>query len=582
MAAPVYASVGSVSAAQHTTTSIAVPSGVASGDVIVAMMYLNNTATVTPPAGFTEITPTPTTAGPTAQRCWWKRASGADTGTYAFTHASMWTEGVAIRVTGASASDPPVLLINQVSRDSSGTAAPAVSGSTTGADRLLVYGTTSGGGGGSSTFPSGFTERYDASGWIQLSTNTQTVQGSTGSLTSTASSSGPQTAAVYEVLPVGGTTWNGNANESATFTDSASVAFTRPLSPADTSTFTDTSTATHSLPAYGADTATFTDAVGTVSTNHITAADNSIFGDGVIATMIRADISEYNFVLDLGNTPWVPFGAGQAVNLTTFDPGGFTVRSQDVDSPVGDYVNFGTDFHTPPLWAWELWTDTTTPADGLAWAALLKTAWNNAVRKSPSGVVPCRYKVGGRVRRVYGRPRRLTPTVADIQTGKVRLVADFQLAEDTYYDDGENSVTVGMTPQTIQGSGVILPAVVPWVFTSTPAPRTSSMIIGGEKETWVDVIFHGPSDNPWVSVGGLTWGLTGHIIAGQWVRLSGKPWQMGVYRVDGSYSPAQLDPRARLSQLQFKPGTYPVIYGAYDNTGSSTADLRWYNANESI
>src|SRR4051812_32069845 len=82
----------------RTTSAVPVPAGVASGKVVLVHLYTEISSAITPPTGFTELTfsPTPQTSGPhplTRQRVFWKRATGADTGTYSFTHASSYTSG---------------------------------------------------------------------------------------------------------------------------------------------------------------------------------------------------------------------------------------------------------------------------------------------------------------------------------------------------------------------------------------------------------------------------------------------------------------------------------------------------------
>jgi hypothetical protein len=91
----------------------------------------------------------------------------------------------------------------------------------------------------------------------------------------------------------------------------------------------------------------------------------------------------------------------------------------------------------------------------------------------------------------------------------------------------------------------------------------------------VDITITGPTIDPWVRIGDQRWALRGQLGNGESVRLSGKTWQQGVFRGDGAPVPGLLDPRARLSQLRIKPGSYPVSFGGYDPTGSSKATLAW-------
>jgi hypothetical protein len=88
--------------ATRTNSVIPVPSGVIAGQVVLVHLYIESTTTVTPPSGFTEIAFAPavfTTGTVQGQRVYWKRATGADSGTYTFTHASAYTYAVAARDT---------------------------------------------------------------------------------------------------------------------------------------------------------------------------------------------------------------------------------------------------------------------------------------------------------------------------------------------------------------------------------------------------------------------------------------------------------------------------------------------------
>jgi hypothetical protein len=296
------------------------------------------------------------------------------------------------------------------------------------------------------------------------------------------------------------------------------------------------------------------------------------------------DNYQFELVDPITNTlsPVVPFGAGQPIS-GKFAPGGYEVVDQDSSAVIGDYRMFGTDRHAPPTWAWSLFTDTANPEDALDWTDAFKSVWNNRVRKNPEGVLALRYKIANRTRRVHGRPRRFTPVPDAIQNGKIHIECDFDLAEDIYYDDDENAIQASLAGAVVSSySGLVLPQPLPWVFTTASPPRTAQAMLGGSQATWVDLDFYGPSTIPWVKIGNLTWGLTGSLLAGQVVTISGKPWSMGVRRNDGANLPGLLDPRARLSALQLDPGTYSVQYGGFDNTGSSKVIIRWRNAFQSL
>jgi hypothetical protein len=299
--------------------------------------------------------------------------------------------------------------------------------------------------------------------------------------------------------------------------------------------------------------------------------------DKVTWTIDRPDILDYQFVFDA--EPYVPFGLGQTIVVADFNPGTAETRSQDINSPTSDARIFGTDRRTPPTWSFDLYTDVETPEAALAWAQNMEEVWDaEGLRRTPNAVVALRYKLAGRVRRVFGRPRDFSLVPSFIRTGRVHMVADFALAENTFYDDTEDGLIVRTDP-TVGGqtTGFTYPVTYPLTIGGyqEQAARTEQANIYGKRPTWVDITITGPTIDPWVRIGDQRWALRGQLGNGESVRLSGKTWQQGVFRGDGAPVPGLLDPRARLSQLRIKPGSYPVSFGGYDPTGSSKATLAW-------
>jgi hypothetical protein len=294
---------------------------------------------------------------------------------------------------------------------------------------------------------------------------------------------------------------------------------------------------------------------------------------------VPVSLDDYQFVID--TIPEVPFGVGHPIVVRTFEPAGFGVRNQDTEAPTGDAMLFGIDRHTPPVWSWEMYTGPTirTTAAALDLVDRLHEVWSaDDTRSQPSLVLPLRYAVAGRTRRVYCRPRRFAVVPDLIQHGRVQIIADAQLAEALSYDDLEESVTVWVSPAEITGTGFDFPVKFPLFTATVPDPQTGQAIIRGSAPTWVSLGIIGPVSNPWVQIGTLRYALSGSVAAGETITLSGRSWDHGVQSSSGAYKPQMLDPRARLSQLRFKPGQYPVTFGGFDPTGTSRVRVRWRNA----
>lgn len=226
MAAPAFGSVGTGITGTSTAANIGVPAGVAAGDIIVVVLYNDGTATVSSmPSGFAHATESPQVATSQASKLnvMWKRATGSDAGTYDFTlSASVFREGFAARFMGAAASGDPWeptpdgAVVNNP--NPSGTS-PAVSVTTGGPDRLLVWAAMFWNGGGW-TPPAGFTERYDTLGERipTLADKVQASAGSSGSVSTTVNSTVHASAAwLGALLPAAnGTVHNATASGTAT------------------------------------------------------------------------------------------------------------------------------------------------------------------------------------------------------------------------------------------------------------------------------------------------------------------------------------------------------------------------------
>ena len=434
--------------------------------------------------------------------------------------------------------------------------------------------------------PAGATKRTENSAtdlWAGLVTYTTPLAaaGSTPAQTVTASDASMSLMASIVVAPSAGAAAPQSFQRSATSAAGTSDSHTRTLgmgrAAADTAGATDAHTWRLGKEWATSSAAGATDSATRKMDMVRAFSDSAAAIDFVTWRLDRPDISDYQFVLDA--EPWQPFGLGQTIVVENFDPGSAETRPQDILSPVADTRIVGTDRRTPPTWSFDLYTDVETPEAALDWAQNMEEVWDaEGLRRTPNAVVALRYKVAGRIRRVYGRPRDFTLIPSYIRTGRVHMAADFALAENTFYDDTEDGLTV-RADATIGGqtTGFTFPVTFPLTVGGyrEQAARTELAQIVGKRPTWVDVTITGPTIDPWVRIGDLRWALRGELGNGETWTLSGKPWQQGIRRGDGAWVPGLLDPRARLSQLRIKPGNYPVSFGGYDPTGSSKATLAW-------
>lgn len=86
-----YVAAGTPASGTTTSGTVGVPAGVQAGDIVLVLLWHVATATITPPAGFTEVTGLPVTASVGTTHLYWKRLTAADSGSYTFTaSASGW------------------------------------------------------------------------------------------------------------------------------------------------------------------------------------------------------------------------------------------------------------------------------------------------------------------------------------------------------------------------------------------------------------------------------------------------------------------------------------------------------------
>lgn len=182
-----FASVGSYRETDSATASFAVPSGVEANDIVVIPFYIDGTTvTVTDYNEFEEAENSPILNVGQAHQLHvvWKRATGSDTGPYDLSlSGSGFHAGAALRYTGCITTGSPWDSPTDSDTDPGVSFnAPAVSISTLGADRCVVWAGTSWAI-NSWTPPTGYTERLDTGfGTVTLADKSQAVSGSTGSV----------------------------------------------------------------------------------------------------------------------------------------------------------------------------------------------------------------------------------------------------------------------------------------------------------------------------------------------------------------------------------------------------------------
>lgn len=238
-----------------------------------------------------------------------------------------------------------------------------------------------------------------------------------------------------------------------------------------------------------------------------------------------------------------------------------------VDEPGGATVNLELQVEGPPARVWDA-------VDGLhdTWAG-------EGVRSRAGAVVALTVKrPGAASRRVYGRPRRFTPTVTRrASVGLVPVVADFQCVDDRWYADVEDEAVLGLALDPT-GGGLTFPVTWPAAFGASETVRQGAVTVGGSAPTGaVRVTFRGPVVDPWVDVDGGLWrvALTGAVAYDEEVVVDASPWARSVTRA-GAGVPGMLH-RATppLSTITLAPGGHDLRFGGVDPTATARATVAW-------
>jgi len=297
---------------------------------------------------------------------------------------------------------------------------------------------------------------------------------------------------------------------------------------------------------------------------------------------------QYSIGADGSSTAFVYGGTGPYANSiqvssTAVDTGTVSVQDQAI---VGqDGLLFGVDT-LPGMVVTQTGQAYSLPAPAAAMDAYsaLSAAWNApAVRLADGAVQVLRayYRGSAVVRRTYGRGRKIIPAYGMVNQGLVPFTAQFQSADNTWYEDVKSSLTLTASPS-FRGS-LTTPWTPPLALTATSNYQQNTLVNAGPLPTWPVITFTGP-----VSYPGITFintpvsiGYLGALAAGTSLVIDTRPWARTALLNTGASVAGYLTGSAMLS-LQVQPGATVVHYTGQDYTGSSTCVISWRSATLSI
>lgn len=280
------------------------------------------------------------------------------------------------------------------------------------------------------------------------------------------------------------------------------------------------------------------------------------------------------------------FGIGAQVSLNDggFDPGETEWLTQDSQNTRRGVMGFGRDIVGVKTWLWESHTNKEDAEGAAAVLEQFSSAWMpDLLARQPGAMTAVRYRLAGRNRRVFGRPRRFSaPPTNLILSGYVPVTHDFQLVDSYAYDDVESSSQI-LYASAVTGGGFVLPAIFPLSTISSLGNGSDQLNVGGNARTYPIIRFNGPWTDPKLDTGdwSITW--TGQIGVGGWIEIDCRPWALTVMDQSGASRVSGLDRRTWLEDCWFAPQSRPQIsLSGIAPGGGASAFVRWRNAWTSI
>lgn len=277
-------------------------------------------------------------------------------------------------------------------------------------------------------------------------------------------------------------------------------------------------------------------------------------------------------------------GAEVSVNDGGFDPGEMDWQTQDTTNTRRGVTSFGRDVPGSKTWAWESHANGDNVYEALDIMDRFSDAWSPTILVKEPGAQTClRYTIGGRTRRVFGRPRRYSaPPTNQILNGYNDISHDFQTVDSYTYDDDESSVLIPFI-STTTGAGITLPATMPALMTTSLTNGSDQVSVSGRAPAYPIIRFNGPWTNPVMVTDDWTLAWTGSIADGDYIEIDARPWALTVKNAAGASKVEGLDRRTWLEDVFFEPNSQPQItLGGVATGGGASALVRWRNTWKSL
>lgn len=280
------------------------------------------------------------------------------------------------------------------------------------------------------------------------------------------------------------------------------------------------------------------------------------------------------------------FGIGAEVSVDEegFDPGEAGWAIQDSDNTRRGVRAFGRDTRAAKTWTWEAHVNRENVREAVETLENLSAAWSpDSVMLEPGAQTAIRYRLAGRDRRIFGRPRHFAaPPTNLILGGFVPVTMDFALVDSYTYDDAESMVNVPYN-SSVEGGGMAFPLTFPIETIPSEGDGSGQLSVGGTARAYPVIRFNGPWQNPEIRTDHWSLRWTGSIPSSGWVEIDCRPWALTVLDQSGASVVGGLGRQSWLEDCYFAPGSRPqVSLAGGASSGAASATIRWRNTWTSI
>lgn len=216
----------------------------------------------------------------------------------------------------------------------------------------------------------------------------------------------------------------------------------------------------------------------------------------------------------------------------------------------------------------------------------LAGAWNDPTIRLVNGsiqVLRAKYPGSNVTRRCYGRGRKIMPALGMSNQGVVPWTAQFQAADNTWYEDTISTLLLTMVPVVLGG---LAPPWTPPFQIAAVGNAANTAANTGSLPTWPVFTFSGPSSgaitNPVCTFVNtpISIGYLGSLKPLDTLIIDTRPWACTAL-LNGT-SVAGLLTGTAMVNLVLMPGATALSFTGQDYSGTATLKVDWRNATDFI